>query len=246
MKLFIWTDEVSYTAFAHAESVAEARKLLIPEIGGYDGSCMERAKARKSVDESTPAIYVGRTSGFRLSDSAEVRELEAYLEKLSLDVTNLRQEVTDITAERDRLQAELEEQHRCLSALLALAEERVNRLRWAMRESIINAGGVAASNVSDDFLCILPTEVGAIKYAQRKAEKERDAATARADAAEAALAEERARLDWLGYVHGEAGANYGKVTFKPFHGGWVHYTGNDYHKCDSLRAAIDAARREQP
>lgn len=93
MKCFIWTDEASYTAFAHCENVTEARRMLRDEIGGYDGSCPERKKAREAVEEMTPAIYVGRIAGFRLSDSAEVRELEQYQDKL--------------TAERDQLRAEL-------------------------------------------------------------------------------------------------------------------------------------------
>lgn len=106
MKFFIWTDEASYTAFAHCESVTEARQMLREEIGGYDGSCPERERARKTMEEFTPSVYIGRIAGFRLSDSAEVRELEKYQEKLTSERDQLRAEVERLRGELDFEKAE--------------------------------------------------------------------------------------------------------------------------------------------
>lgn len=102
MKLFIWTDEHSYTAFAHCDTVAEARNLLRPQIGGYDGSCPERAKARKYVDEFTPAVYNGRVADFRLSASAEATENMEYADKLSLQVSQMRGVLEELKAEYEK------------------------------------------------------------------------------------------------------------------------------------------------
>jgi len=102
MKLFIWTDEHSYTAFAHCDTVAEARDLLRPQIGGYDGSCPERANARKRVEEFTPAVYNGRVADFRLSASAEEREATEWADKLSLQVSQMRSVLEELKSEYEK------------------------------------------------------------------------------------------------------------------------------------------------
>ena len=134
MKLFIWTDEVSYTAFAHCASVAEAREFLKDEIGGYDGSCPERTKARLAVEESTPVIYNNRIAGFQLSDSAELREQEAHSYALSVQCDALRAELAEA---RERL-AEVETRlNEVLTSSMAehyeLVEEKA-RLDWLEKD----------------------------------------------------------------------------------------------------------------
>ena len=109
MKLFIWTDECNYTAFAHCDTVAEARDLLRPQIGGYDGSCPEREKASKYVEDFTPAVYNGRVADFRLSASAEEREAMEYADKLSLQVTDLRAQLKASQADVKLLREALED-----------------------------------------------------------------------------------------------------------------------------------------
>lgn len=91
MTLYIWTDLVSFMGIAHASSVAEARQLLLDsgELSG-DGSCPEREKARLVVMEQTPAIYVGRTAEFVLTDSAELREMEEYSRKQEKTIQELK------------------------------------------------------------------------------------------------------------------------------------------------------------
>lgn len=84
MKMFIWSDRFSYLAVAHADSVAQARQLLLPEIGEVgDGSCPERDKARKIILNQTPDIFVGHAAEFALTDSAELREMESYASRMA-------------------------------------------------------------------------------------------------------------------------------------------------------------------
>lgn len=85
MKLHIWTDMLSYLAVAHADSVSDARRLLLEEsdLGeSGDGSCPERDKARCAILGEQPALYVGRVAKFTLSNSAELREQSKYEEAL--------------------------------------------------------------------------------------------------------------------------------------------------------------------
>lgn len=182
MKCFIWTDEASYTAFAHCENVTEARRMLRDEIGGYDGSCPERKKAREAVEEMTPAIYVGRIAGFRLSDSAEVRELEQYQDKL--------------TAERDALRAEL-----------AAAKEEASRLRGGVISAMVDFQHGLPGNATAKLTLLLDgilkdpknnyealaAKLAAAVERAEKAEADRNAATRRA--IEAELLCEKLRLE---------------------------------------------------
>jgi hypothetical protein len=85
--LFVWKDLTGYLAVAHADSVAEARAMLIsdePECIGEsgDGSCPERDEAREHVRSSNPFIYHGSHAEFALRDSAECREQEHYSSRL--------------------------------------------------------------------------------------------------------------------------------------------------------------------
>lgn len=90
-KVHIWTDLVSYLAVAHSESVAHARQLLEDnDLGGNDGSCPERAAARKAIYENNPAIFHGPVAEFaiigvdgqlRLEDERD--ELRTKLEALA-------------------------------------------------------------------------------------------------------------------------------------------------------------------
>lgn len=113
MKLHIWTDRVSYLAVAHAESVSEARELLLKEsdLGeSGDGSCPERDKARRAILSETSAVYVGRVAEFSLSDNAQLREQENHSEKLHQQI-----------AAKDRRIAELE---------AALGSEKETRVKY--------------------------------------------------------------------------------------------------------------------
>ncbi len=74
MKFFIWRNEPAWIAVAHAESVAQARKMLLGEVGGIDGSCVVRAKARAVISEDAPEIWTGPNAEFALTDSAELEE----------------------------------------------------------------------------------------------------------------------------------------------------------------------------
>ena len=108
MKLHIWTDRVSYLAVAHAESVSEARELLLKEsdLGeSGDGSCPERDKARHAILSETSAVYVGRVAEFSLSDNAQLREQEDHSEKLHQQIAIRDRRITQLEAENSRLRA---------------------------------------------------------------------------------------------------------------------------------------------
>lgn len=109
MKMYVWSDALAFLAVAQAESVQEARALLLRETGDTgDGSCPERDKARETILSTNPAVYYRAKAVFALTDSAEVRELEAYIKRNQIDqqpdVLNLK--IEQLTAELEKLQAE--------------------------------------------------------------------------------------------------------------------------------------------
>lgn len=88
--MYVWTKQPFFHAVAQALTVAEARELLLEEIGGGDGSCPEREAAAKWVREYQPTIFHMSNAEFSLTDSAELREQEAYVEKLQQEIKTLR------------------------------------------------------------------------------------------------------------------------------------------------------------
>ena len=111
MKLHIWTDRVSYLAVAHAESVSEARELLLKEsdLGeSGDGSCPERDKARRAILSETSAVYVGRVAEFSLSDNAQLREQENHSEKLHQQIAAKDRRIAELEASLKRVCTEFQ------------------------------------------------------------------------------------------------------------------------------------------
>jgi len=84
--MYVWTKQPFFHAVAQAVSVDEARNLLLEEIGGGDGSCPEREAAARWVREQQPSIYHRSNAEFSLTDSAELREQEAYVETLQKQI----------------------------------------------------------------------------------------------------------------------------------------------------------------
>ena len=89
--MYVWTKQPFFHAVAQAENVAEARELLLEEIGGGDGSCPEREAAAKWVKEQQPTIFHCSNAEFSLTDSTELREQEAYVEQLQKEIKSLRE-----------------------------------------------------------------------------------------------------------------------------------------------------------
>lgn len=71
MKMFVWSDHCSYLCVAQAKSVAEARKILLEQIGTSDGSCPNRTRAVRRIVETTPAIWVGANCDIAIEESPE-------------------------------------------------------------------------------------------------------------------------------------------------------------------------------
>lgn len=124
MKFFTWRNEPSWIAVAHAESVTKARELLLGEVGGIDGSCVVRARARKVISEDAPEIWTGPNAEFALTDSAELEEQNA-------ESTRLDSELTACNAER------VAALNRATSAEIAAgeAQEREAQLAAALETS---------------------------------------------------------------------------------------------------------------
>lgn len=93
--MYVWTREPFFYAVAQAEDVATARRLLLDEIGGWDGSCPERTAAANWVREQGPAIWHGRNAEFALTDSAQLREEELLVEKLQKRIKELEDEISN-------------------------------------------------------------------------------------------------------------------------------------------------------
>ncbi len=113
MKMFVWSN-VAFLAVAHAESVKQARELLIPQIGGGDGSCPERDIALDHIAEMMPTIWMNANAEFALTVSAELREQEAYSEKAQKRLKQIAAIIEAVNAFPSRFitDAELREIHR--------------------------------------------------------------------------------------------------------------------------------------
>lgn len=90
LHFYCWSLQPKFIAVAQAKSVAEARHLVLTQIGEtLDGSCPERAKAYEYVVKNTPAIWHFAQAEFALTDSAELEEQEAYSEQLNKRIQEL-------------------------------------------------------------------------------------------------------------------------------------------------------------
>lgn len=96
MKMYVWSDIVSFTAIAQAESIEKARALMLGKVGeSGDGSCPERDRARRIILNNTPSIWYGPNAEFRLSDSVELREQELLTQLLQQELTRLKEQIKD-------------------------------------------------------------------------------------------------------------------------------------------------------
>lgn len=105
-KMYVWFDQISYLAVAHAKSASKARELLLANdcIGeSGDGSCPERDKARNTVMSTTPSIWLGENAEFALTDSAELREQEQHSERLEKRASKAEAERDQLSEENARL-----------------------------------------------------------------------------------------------------------------------------------------------
>jgi hypothetical protein len=105
--MYVWTKRAFFHAVAQATSVTEARELLLEEIGGGDGSCPEREHAAKLVRELQPSIFHRSNAEFCLTDSAELREMDAYTKTLQDKIAELMKASpspakTEVEVERER------------------------------------------------------------------------------------------------------------------------------------------------
>ncbi len=81
-KMFVWPGRGKWVAMAHAFSVAEARELMIEEVGGTDGSCPVRTEALEQIRNGNPTIFYSANAEFALTDSGELEEADAHSKTL--------------------------------------------------------------------------------------------------------------------------------------------------------------------
>jgi hypothetical protein len=132
MKFFTWRNAPRWIAVAHANTVAEARRLLLDgeDVGGIDGSCVVRAKAREIISNEAPEMFIGANAEFALTGSAEVEEQEAYTRSLRAELEAMRErtelaEVESATHEKS-LYTMREERDALAARLLAVKQWAVN------------------------------------------------------------------------------------------------------------------------
>jgi NTP pyrophosphatase (non-canonical NTP hydrolase) len=78
--MYTW-HRVHFIAAVQASSVAEARALLLEEIGSSgDGSCPEREAAVEWISRQNPHVFHRANAEFALTYSGELREQEVYAE----------------------------------------------------------------------------------------------------------------------------------------------------------------------
>ena len=160
--MYIWTRQPFFHAVAQAESVDEARELLLEEIGGGDGSCPEREKAAKWVREQQPTIFHRSNAEFSLTDSAELREQEAYVEKLQKEIKELKSAL-DSAGVPDEPGFDEATEKRWQDAIY----ERLKKAVGPENDSLIDGGGTDSGDALDFTL----TEIGqAIAFWQDKAD----------------------------------------------------------------------------
>lgn len=89
-KMYVWRQHPTFTAMAHATSVAEARELVLQDSGSPgDESCPMRKLGIDFVMNNTPEIFYRENAEFVLTDSAELQEMEKYCQVLSEHIRSL-------------------------------------------------------------------------------------------------------------------------------------------------------------
>ncbi len=134
-KFFVWTDHVSYLAVAHARSVEEARQALEDnDLGGLDGSCPERQKARTVIYNENPAVYHGKNAEFCVIGIDGQEQLEAERDALQTHAKMALDHATRLEAERDALAAQNERFRAAASILFAYGDnnEMTQHPWWAV------------------------------------------------------------------------------------------------------------------
>lgn len=102
LHMFVWNYH-GFLAVAQAESIAEARQLMLSEIGTTDGSCPEHDRAAEIVKTVQPFIWHGPNAEFALTDSSELEASDAENERLKRQLDNLNDTLTRTQSECTRL-----------------------------------------------------------------------------------------------------------------------------------------------
>lgn len=93
MHMYVWSRSPFFHAVAQASSAADARRLILAQIGDADDSSRE---ARRWVEENTPAIWHGPNSEFALTDSAELQEQEKCNDDLRSQNSELQKRIAGL------------------------------------------------------------------------------------------------------------------------------------------------------
>ena len=72
MNVYIWNDHHSRMAIAHANTVKEARDMLLDEIWTTDGSCPVRNELIRAIKSINPTIFRGNVCEFAIDEGSGV------------------------------------------------------------------------------------------------------------------------------------------------------------------------------
>ncbi len=80
LHMYDWSRETMFFAVARAESVAEAREIMLAMVDA-DSPTPKRLEAREWIKRTLPGIWYGPNAEFALTGSAELEEQTLFLEK---------------------------------------------------------------------------------------------------------------------------------------------------------------------
>lgn len=92
MHMYVWRLPSSFVAVAQAKSVAEARRLVLNEIGDERNTDSVRTRARQLVMENVPTIWNYANAEFTITDSAELRLADAAHEEQRKEIARMKTE----------------------------------------------------------------------------------------------------------------------------------------------------------
>jgi len=138
--MYVWTRKPLFIGIAQAKSVAKARELVLAQIGHGDGSCPERDSAAAFVEANTPEIWYGPNAEFELTDSAELREQIAYVERLEKRVVELE------LGQQQQLML-----HKAECACIPTYAQFVEHIRGLMNDPRLNLGNGLVELALRDF-----------------------------------------------------------------------------------------------
>jgi hypothetical protein len=98
MHMYVWQQQPFFIAIAQAANGAEARRLVLEQIGDAGERAPERERARKFIMTNTPTVWHNANAEFALTDSAELAESEHLRELARKEIVELKARIKTLEA----------------------------------------------------------------------------------------------------------------------------------------------------